>query len=101
MNDFTSCVICEDSITDPVCVNCYINQTITLLNHLNVNSITRNIIIHKLKATSKLDTLNETECILCKKGTVTVCRYCFSWRVTRVLRELRFPENLIVNFQYN
>jgi hypothetical protein len=101
MNNSNSCVICGDPVTDPVCVSCYIKQTRILLNDLKVNSIVSYFIINKLKNKFKLETLNDEECILCKKDTVTACYYCFSETLIRILKELNFTENIIENFKYN
>jgi hypothetical protein len=95
------CEICDDCITDPVCKKCYINQTMILLNDLKINSIAINFINDKLKNAYKLETLNDIECILCKKDIVTMCRYCFSAILIRILEELNFSDDLIENFEYN
>jgi hypothetical protein len=98
MFNSNSCVICEDSITDPICRSCYIKQTTILLNDLKVHSIAKEIILNKIKDKFPIETLNNTECILCKRDTVTICSYCFSLILSSVLRELNFTENLIENF---
>jgi len=95
------CAICKYSITDPVCPSCYSKQTLILLKDLKIDSMIRQFIKNKLKHAEHLDTLNDTECILCKQGTVTLCGYCFSIRLIKILRDLNFPEELIENFKYN
>lgn len=47
------------------------------------------------------ENLNDTECILCKNDTTSICRYCFLIVLRRILRELNFSENLIGNFDYD
>lgn len=95
------CAICKYSITDPICPSCYTRQTLIILKDLKIDSMIRQFIKNKLKHSEHLETLNDTECILCKQGTVTLCGYCFSVILIRILRELNFPEELIENFQYN
>ena len=101
MLDFNSCVICKYPITDPVCRDCYIKETKLLLNDLKVNSKISDFIKNKLKNKFPIETLNDTECIICKKENVTICRYCFSVNLIRTLRELNFTEDLIENFEYD
>ncbi len=72
-----------------------------LLNDLEVNSINCDYINKKLKNINSAETLNDTECILCRKDVVSICRYCFSIALVRILRELNFTEDLIGNFEYD
>jgi len=103
LNTFNSnsCAICKYSITDPICKSCYIKETLVLLNDLGVDSMISDYIKVKLKNVTYSEAINDTECILCKKGVVYICRYCFSILLLRVLRELNFTEDLINNFKYN
>lgn len=101
MFNSNACVICGDSITDPVCRNCYIKQTGVLLNDQKVHSLANEVILSKIKNKFPIETLNDTECVLCRKDNVSLCRYCFSVILMRALRELNFSEDLIKNFQYN
>lgn len=96
-----SCAVCGDSITDPVCRRCYIKQTEILLNDLNIHEIANEIILRKIKNKFPIETLNETECILCRKDYAAICRYCFSIILTNLLRELNFTKEMIENFGYN
>lgn len=101
MSDSNSCAVCKYSITDPICKSCYIKETMVLLNDLGVDSMISDYIKIKLKNVNYSEGLNDTECILCKKGVVYICRYCYSILLLRVLRELNFTEDLIKNFKYN
>ena len=101
MYNTTFCAICEYSITDPVCRKCYIKETRVLLNDLNVNSRVTKFIINKVKDKFPVENLNSTKCILCNKENVTLCRYCFSVILTRILSELNFTDDLIENFKYS
>jgi hypothetical protein len=96
-----SCIICEDSISDPVCRSCYIKQIEILLNDFKFHPIANEIILRKIKNKFPLESLNDMECILCKKETVTMCRHCFSILLNNILRELNFTEDLIEDFGFN
>jgi len=93
--------VCEDSISDPVCKGCYIKQIEILLNDLNLPDIAKEIILRKIKNKFPIETINDTECILCRKDNVAICSYCFSIILKNILRELNFSEDIIESFGYN
>jgi hypothetical protein len=66
-----------------------------------MHEIAKEIILRKIKIKFPTETLNNTECILCRKDNVTICRYCFSILLKNILRELNFSEEMIENFGYN
>lgn len=101
MFNSNSCVICEDSISDPVCRGCYLKQIGILLNDFHLHEIAAEIILKKIKDTFSISNLNNTKCILCEREKVTMCRYCFSIILRNILRELNFTEDLIEDFGYN
>jgi hypothetical protein len=99
-----SCVVCQDSISDPVCKSCYIKQLKVLLNDFKIHPTAREIILRKIKNkffTSPLDDTGETKCILCQRENVTMCRYCFSVILRDTLRELGFTKDSIEEFGFN
>ncbi|NCN99380.1 hypothetical protein COU62_01930 [Candidatus Pacearchaeota archaeon CG10_big_fil_rev_8_21_14_0_10_35_219] len=95
------CTVCNESISDPVCRCCYIRQIETILNDLNLHELIEEVILNEVKNRFPEGTLNNTECILCRKDNVVICRYCFSIILTGILRELCFSEEMIENFGYN
>jgi len=103
LNIFNSnlCILCGDSISDPVCRGCYLKQTEILLNDLNLPEIANEVILRKIKNNFPTENLKSTECVLCRKDNVTICRYCFSIMLTNLLRELNLSENLIKRFNYD
>ena len=96
-----SCMVCEDSISDPVCRNCYLKQIKILLDDLKMHTIAKEIILNKIKNKFPIETLNNIECILCRKDNVAICRYCFSIILRDILRESNFTENSIEEFGFN
>ncbi len=101
MFSINSCSKCGYTITDPLCPKCYMKQTKAILKDLNINPMINELISAKLKTAISVETMNEITCISCKKENVTLCRYCFSILLTRILQELNFPENLMKEFEYN
>jgi hypothetical protein len=92
---------CEYPITDPVCSDCYIRQTAIRLNDLKINSMIIDFVSNKLKKRFLLETLNDSECVLCDKNSIDICRYCFSVILIGILKELNFAEDLMSNFEYS
>ena len=95
------CILCEDSIYDPVCRSCYIKQIKVLVNDFKFHPMAKEIILKKIKNKFPIETLNNFECILCQSENVTMCRYCFSIILRNILRELNFTEDLIEEFGFN
>ena len=100
MLNYNTCILCEDSISDPVCRSCYINQIGSLLYTFKIHPLINTIILRKIKKKFPIDTLNNMGCILCQREKVTMCRYCFSIILNNILRELNFSEDLIENFGF-
>lgn len=101
MFNTNSCVSCLDSISDPICRECYIKQITIFLNDLNLSESTNNLILKKIKNRFPTESLNDTKCISCGKEEITICRYCFSIILKKVLRDLDFSEDVIRDFGYN
>jgi len=96
-----SCIVCEDSISDPVCRNCYIRQIEILLNDLEFHPLAKEIVLREIKNQFPIETLNNTKCILCRVENVAMCRYCFSIILRDTLRRLNLTEDLIEEFGFN
>lgn len=101
MFNSNSCAICSYTITDPVCLRCYIKQTEVVLNDLKLRSMAREIILKKVRDRFPIETLNDTECVLCREENVTLCGHCFSVILTGILRKINFPKDLMENFEFN
>lgn len=91
-------------ITNPICMGCYIKQIDAWLKDIHMTAIPRSVIISQLKKNMKYDSVNETECVICKKDNVSVCSYCFFKRVSRILHgmEVRaeFIDTFLASFNY-
>ena len=60
-----SCITCLKEVSDPVCAECYINQTMLWLkSYPVVNNIKREL-LQNLKMRFVFDRINEDKCILC------------------------------------
>ncbi|MBW6442353.1 hypothetical protein K0A97_01050 [Patescibacteria group bacterium] len=100
MLDNNLCILCGDSISDPICRGCYIQQVGILLNDLKLHPLVSEVILTKLKRRFPMESLNDTSCILCNREEVVLCRYCFSVLINRILGELNFSDEFIEDFGY-
>jgi len=94
----SNCSLCLETITDPVCIKCYLRQVKHWFNDLNIDAIFKKFAVEKIKQRLNFETLNETNCILCRKENVNVCFFCFAFITVEILRELNIPDSLIENF---
>jgi hypothetical protein len=93
------CMICFDSISDPMCTNCYIKQTKILFRELNSHSLDNDDILDILKRKYSLLERDEGSlCILCSQKKTSVCRYCYSIFLRKILEEFKFSEEMIHEF---
>lgn len=95
------CMMCEYSITDPMCGKCYLRQLAVILEDSKMHPLAINIILQKMQGKILIETTNEATCILCRKENLTLCRYCFTLILMNILRDLNMPEDFIRNFEYN
>jgi len=93
------CILCGDFIKDPLCNDCYINQTKILLNDLEIHTIAKDFINDKIEDLFHLETLNQVKCVLCKKDIVSICHNCFLEYLITLLREINFTESLIESLE--
>lgn len=94
----SDCKICLESITDPVCIDCYLKQIKIWLNDHGINSSHKKFAIKKIKEKLFIDTINEAPCILCGKENVSICYYCISYITQNILKKLKISRISIENF---
>ena len=94
-----NCNICFEPINDPICIYCYIKQIRNLLRDKGLNVFVTRFIINKLKNKFTLEWINETDCLLCKKESISICFFCFSKIMINTLEELNFSEQDLENFR--
>jgi hypothetical protein len=92
------CAICLESITDPVCIYCYIKQVKTWFRDINVNPLVGKFAVNKIKDKLLVGGISEINCILCGSENVDICFYCFGFMTVQILRELNLPDSMIESF---
>ena len=93
-----NCIICLQPITNPVCIDCYLRQIKAWLDYVDMTIISKDNLMKKIKTAVLDDGLNETECIICGKGNLSICSYCFFLQVAGVFRDLNFDNEFIESF---
>jgi hypothetical protein len=93
------CVECCRDITDPVCTDCYVKQVQTWLDHNNAPSSFKNKFMTALKSKFFHVTDNDGNCVLCFRGEVSVCYYCFYSSSLRILKRLQVPDGNALEFR--
>ncbi|MGC9309967.1 MAG: hypothetical protein ACP5D2_04720 [Candidatus Nanoarchaeia archaeon] len=56
-----------------------------------------NLLVTKLKHKYE-ESMNDNQCILCRKQGVGVCSYCFFFDATRLLEKMKFNKRFIRKF---
>jgi len=77
------CEICNEGITDPVCLNCYNRELIAWLMENIKNREIIKYIIKRAVRTAIYDYLGKDYCILCKREGVFICRHCYFSNIKR------------------
>ena len=93
------CENCIEIITNPICPKCFMKQVNYWLIDLKANKFARKIIMDKIKEELSNETLNKTECIICKNEKVSLCSYCIFLKIVRILKEFNFDKQLTEDFQ--
>jgi hypothetical protein len=76
-------------------------QTELRLSDIGTSPVALRFILQKIKKNVPIETLNSIKCILCGKEDATLCSYCYSNIVVRVLMEFNWPEELLEGFREN
>ena len=93
-----NCVLCLESITNPICSDCYLEQINSFLNYIGINPDYSCFIIDLIKKRVYTDSLNSEKCIKCGK-TLTICSYCIFFKARIIFQELNLGEDFIEFFQ--
>jgi hypothetical protein len=96
------CKNCFESITNPICKDCFIIQIDYYLKDKKINNEERKLILNKINVQLSTEAFNnpeeQTECILCKKEEVSVCSYCLFLRISRILKKIGIKKELTDDF---
>ena len=88
------CVLCLQTITNPICKDCYMAQLKAFLNHIGINKKKTKEVLKKVNNKMTYESLNDERCIKCKKRT-TICSYCFFYHTGKILRKMNFNKDFM------
>ena len=92
------CVNCYQGITNPICEKCRTKQLAIWLNDAEIDPSTTTKIIRKIRENLSFNYNNESLCILCGSELITICTYCYFFKVDRILRSLNLTDETIEEF---
>ena len=102
MNNLGLCTDCHESISNPICLNCFLKQINHWLTDNRIKSRTKNALIKEIEKEFFKEIYNnpenEIECALCGREEVSVCSYCFFLKVNRILKKLNIGKKQIDEF---
>lgn len=102
MNNQGLCIDCHESISNPICLNCFLKQINHWLIDNKIKPKTKNNLIKEIEKAFFKEIYhnpeNEMECILCEREEVTVCSYCFFFKVIKILERFNIGKKQLNEF---
>jgi hypothetical protein len=102
MVNYGLCEECFESITHPVCKNCFIIQIENWLRDNEVSENEKKELIKRIKKEFSKEKIKasdeETICTICKKIEVSLCPYCFFLNVGKILEKLKISRRIRKEF---
>ena len=92
------CIICSQAITNPVCEKCHTKQLSLWINDQNIPPHAAQRIVGNVKKKFSIEPQNNSFCIICSQEIVSVCTYCFFFKVESVLRDAGLQEESLEEF---
>lgn len=83
-----TCQVCLRRITNPICAGCYLRHARYWLRDFGLTEEQADKAIEKIKKRLPRETLNEHECVICKKGKLSICMYCAFLKTSKVILKI-------------
>ena len=93
------CVVCSQEITNPICAKCHKNHILVWLQDHPIAEDVKKEIQSNINKKLIKETDNETKCIICGKGTVSICSYCFYFNVEKIINKESLPNEILKEFE--
>ncbi len=98
--DTEICMNCYRALTNPICESCYSNQIAVWLNdYSDVPKAFKNHIVSKIIDSINYNGFSQTTCLLCNEENLSICTYCFFFKVERILKDSNLSEHMTKKFQ--
>lgn len=85
---FPPCIQCNQQITQHVCEKCFTQQLAKWLQEYQADPFITEHIITSLKNNHESFMIDGTKCSLCHAEMLSICKYCFFFKVERILQSL-------------
>jgi len=92
------CANCYQGVTNPVCEKCHTKQLALWLDDHEVDPKLISHIIRRIRKIPALENPEYMPCIICNIEAVSLCTYCYFFKVEKILRSLNLPEEMIDHF---
>ena len=92
------CTNCFQGVTNPICEKCHTKQLALWLNDSGFHHKTIRYIVSRIRKDLESEGTNESLCILCSRDLISLCTFCYFFKVDEVLRELDLPGEMIEEF---
>lgn len=94
-----SCINCFQNITNPICTRCYTKHIKLWLEDNRIEEEIINQVMLKIRDNVGKEDLNELDCIICGNEAVSLCTYCYFFKIESLLIKFNFSDSLIQDFQ--
>jgi len=96
------CTECTEAISDPICLDCFLNQMEDWMIDEDIDPQTKRILIKEIKKEFNEYENNpefETICTICQRQEVSICSYCFFLKIVRILKKIKLSKKKVETFR--
>lgn len=95
-----NCSVCLHMISNPICIDCYLNHVTMWLVGEGMSYANSRIICNEVKKKLPWNNSNEERCVVCGEGYLGVCSYCFVFITSQVLGSFSFSSDFEDGFRH-
>lgn len=100
VNVIPLCTECAQTVTNPLCSNCFTNEIISWLRDKKISYQKMGTIMgdFQMLLEEAKESPSDINCITCQKNKVNLCTYCFLNKTKIILNKRIFNEEIHKNF---
>ena len=91
------CSQCFQGITNPICEVCHTKQLAIWMNDYGFPPRTIQKVVKEIRRQTPTQDY-ENFCILCNTENVSICTFCFFFKVENILTKLDLPSEVVAHF---
>jgi hypothetical protein len=92
------CQICNRQITNPICTKCNTKHFVTWFNRYKVETKKQEVILNYISKHLIIESNNSDTCVICNSENVSICSYCFYYKLDVFLSGIKIPKAMIEDF---